>query len=314
MKLAICLFVYNRLDNLKKTVESLSKAELASSSHLIIYSDGYTALSKDDVLIVRKYLRTIKCFRKIEIIERNTNLGLMKSILAGVTETLSRHDAIIVLEDDLEVSKDFLSFMNDALVFYAPENSVKSVSGYSIGIKEEASSYFLHRPHSWGWGTWRDRWNEFIELNPEIQSIIKNKTLDKKSLTTNMGQDVIRMIRQLRDGRISSWYTLWIIYHHLTNGLSLYPTSSKILNLGYGGQGTHCEGINPFPSYNYRASSKPLSLSVEPLVNERTLKKVNYFYSNRYKLIFRIQQLTSHQGRNFLYRDIMKRIINILQS
>ena len=59
-------------------------------------------------------------------------ITLAASIIGGVTEVLDQYGKIIVLEDDLAVSEDFLQYMNDALDYFANDARVWSVSGYVV--------------------------------------------------------------------------------------------------------------------------------------------------------------------------------------
>ncbi len=133
----ITLFVYNRLEHTKKTIDALKKNILAKQSELIIFSDA--PKNKEDFMRVngiRRYIKSIKGFKKIKVIERKENLGLAKSIILGVTKVVNEYNKIIVLEDDLITSKYFLKFMNEALDIYKDEKSVGSVQGYLYPIKE----------------------------------------------------------------------------------------------------------------------------------------------------------------------------------
>ena len=63
----IALFVYNRIDHLKKTIKSLKQNKLSIKSDLIIFSDY--AKNKNDiknVLEVRKYIKKLKGFKKLK--------------------------------------------------------------------------------------------------------------------------------------------------------------------------------------------------------------------------------------------------------
>ena len=115
----IILFVYNRPEHTKKTLESLKINELASESSLFIFSDGSkNENDKKSVDEVRKYISTISGFKEIKIILREKNLGLADSVISGVTEVIEKYGKAIVLEDDIVTSKYFLKFMNEALDFY----------------------------------------------------------------------------------------------------------------------------------------------------------------------------------------------------
>jgi GT2 family glycosyltransferase len=94
----IVLFVYSRPGHTQQTIESLQKNELATKSHLIIYSDAPKHSSQHELVNeVRKYIYTIDGFKEITIVERETNFGLAKSIIEGVTEVVNKYGKIIVL-------------------------------------------------------------------------------------------------------------------------------------------------------------------------------------------------------------------------
>merc|ERR1711991_64283 len=94
----IALFVYNRPLHVKSVIKALKKNYLASLSELIIFSDGPKNVNDHyKVHKVRSYLKKIKGFKKIKIIEREKNFGLSKNIINGVTAVLGKHKKIIVL-------------------------------------------------------------------------------------------------------------------------------------------------------------------------------------------------------------------------
>src|SRR5690242_7563345 len=131
----IVLFVYNRPEHTRRTVQSLLANDLARSSDLFIYSDA----PRDDAaaaatVAVRDFVRTIEGFRSVTIIERNRNLGLARSVISGVTEICDKFGRAVVVEDDLLLSPDYLSFLNSALDQYSKEPKVFSVSGFNYGV------------------------------------------------------------------------------------------------------------------------------------------------------------------------------------
>ena len=121
----ILLFVYNRPEHLKQTMETLQNNPLAAESELYIYSD---AARKDTdeaaVAEVRNYIHKITGFKSITLIEREKNWGLARNIIDGVTTQVNRFGRVIVMEDDLITAPYFLQFMNDALETYKDEPRV----------------------------------------------------------------------------------------------------------------------------------------------------------------------------------------------
>ncbi len=117
MTAPIALFVYNRLFHTMCTINALANNLYAKDSELIIFSDGpKTESYKEHVAEVRNFIRTIHSFKSVRIVESEVNKGLAKSIIEGVTEVLESSETIIVLEDDLITSPEFLQYMNEGLL------------------------------------------------------------------------------------------------------------------------------------------------------------------------------------------------------
>ena len=111
----ICLFTYNRLEETKQTVEALKNNFLAKQSELFIFSDGPKYIDNTlEVDSVRAFVKTISGFKKITINESIKNMGLASSIINGVSKVIKTYDSVIVLEDDLITSANFLNCKNQA--------------------------------------------------------------------------------------------------------------------------------------------------------------------------------------------------------
>ena len=159
----IILFTYNRPDHTRLTVESLRRNTGAAESDLYIFCDGpKNDQHTEKVRDVRQYLRRIEGFKSVNMVERDANLGLAKSIIAGTSQVLEKHAACIVLEDDMLSAPTFLLFMNEALRAYRDRDDIFSVTGYNYPLEIPPDypydAYLSYRGSSWGWGTWADRW------------------------------------------------------------------------------------------------------------------------------------------------------------
>ena len=77
----------------------------------------------------------IQGFKSIKVYEQERNNGLANSVINGVNKVLLNYDRIIVLEDDIHMSKFFLKFMNESLQVYDNERYVMFISGYKYPLK-----------------------------------------------------------------------------------------------------------------------------------------------------------------------------------
>lgn len=242
----VIIFCYNRLDNLKRTVENLQYNPESGATELYIFSDGPSKDADNHrVAAIREYLPSITGFRELHIINSERNKGLAKSIIEGVTEVLKIHETVIVLEDDLLTSTNFLSYMNKSLDFYKDNKKVLSISGYSFPIRFPQvyvyDNYFTKRSSSWGWGTWRSRWNAVDWEVKDYQDFASNPAARKRF--NLMGSDMAGMLDRQMKGKISSWAIRWCYHQFKTDTYTAFPSLSKIQNIGFGEAATHTSSI-----------------------------------------------------------------------
>lgn len=239
----ICLFVYARADLTQQTVESLLTNPLARASTLHVFCDGPRPGARAKFRAVRDYVRSIRGFAEVVVHEREQNLGLAKSIITGVTEVLRHHDRVIVLEDDLHLSSGFLAFMNQSLQAYAEQPKVLSVSGYAFpmdhGPQPAHDATFGLRASSWGWATWRDRWEQ-IDWDVRAYPQFRRSPLQRLRFNRG-GSDLSHMLDRQMDGQIDSW-AIRFCFHQFQHGLvDVFPLRSLVENIGHGEGGQHCQ-------------------------------------------------------------------------
>ena len=245
----ILLFVYNRPEHVQQTVRALQANTLAAESDLFIYSDAAKDESgKDAVNEVRTFIRQIKGFKTITLIEREKNWGLARSIIGGVTTQVNRYGKVIVLEDDLITAPHFLRFMNDALETYKDEPRVGHIQ--ACDFTQDPSlpdTFFIKWTGSWGWGTWARAWKYF---NPDGQALLDE--LISRHLTYTFDFDgkygYTRMLRRQIEGKNNSWAIRWNASLFLKDILSLNVGKSLVQNNGFDGSGTNCGGGSLYTS------------------------------------------------------------------
>ena len=95
----IALFVYNRPEHTRRTLNYLQKNLLADESRLYIFSDA--AKTDNDVAKVdevRDLIKDVPGFKSVKVTLRKENLGLANSIISGVTQLVNEYGKVIVFD------------------------------------------------------------------------------------------------------------------------------------------------------------------------------------------------------------------------
>lgn len=275
----IALFVYNRLSELDRTIKALQMNDLAGESQLIIFSDGpANDLDGSAVAEVRAYLRMISGFKDVEIHENADNLGLAVSIIAGVTEVISRYGRVIVMEDDLVTSPFFLRYMNDALDCYEGQAEVGAISGFSCTLDNiGAETYFLPGTYWWGWATWKDRWELFNPDSKYLYAELKRRQLrDKCDINGSFLISPSKLLKKHIEGKISTWAIRWHVSLILAGKYSLFPVVSMVENIGLG-SGVNCRVRSN--CFSQKTGDQPVKVTRIPVaVDSLIVKRIRRFY------------------------------------
>ncbi|TRX51649.1 sugar transferase [Fulvivirga sp. M361] len=287
-KAPIVLFTYNRPDLTELTLKSLSQNVLANESKLFIFSDGPKNGADESLVLETRSLfkNYFKYFQEVHLHESFDNKGLASSIIQGVSKVLSEHSKVIVLEDDLVTSKNFLTFLNKSLDFYQSTKDVYSISGYSFPLnfprKYKYDIYFGLRASSWGWGTWSDRWSQIDWEVKDYDSFLKNPK--KRKRFNRGGADLSRLLDAQMKGKIDSWAIRWCYYQFINNQYTVFPTKSKVQHIGCGSKATHVKRVNIFDTDIDSSISMDFQLPSKILLEEELLKQFKFKFSRINKL------------------------------
>jgi hypothetical protein len=276
----ITLFVYNRPDHTKQTIQALQKNELSKESELFIYSDApKNEDAKEAVKEVREYIKTIDGFKKVTIIEREKNWGLADSIIDGVTNIVNEYGKVIVLEDDLVTSPYFLKFMNDALEFYKDDKKVWHISGWNYPIETDGlKDVFLWRGmNCWGWATWANRWKYYEN---DAQKIVEKFTKsDIKAFNIDgYYRDFWAQLKANKDNKLNTWAIFWYAVIFLNRGLAVNPSHTYVQNIGIDNSGENCNRDDIYKKdLNIQKEILFIDSNIE---DEYAIKKIKQFYKN----------------------------------
>jgi Glycosyl transferase family 2 len=267
----IAMFVYNRLHHTRQSIEALAGNELASDSELFVFSDGpRTDADGEKVESLRSYLKTIKGFKSVTVVEREKNLGCAQSIITGVTEIVNRYGWIIVVEDDIVTAPFFLRYMNEALEFYRDEEKVVCIHGYLYPVRKKLpETFFLRGADIWGWGTWKRGWNLYEPDGKKLLTELRERNLTRE-FNFDDSFDFTQMLERQGEGSIDTWDIQWYASAFLLGKLTLYPGRSLVRNIGTDNSGTHSGSTDIFFT---KLSNIPVKIRAIPVEEDATCRK-----------------------------------------
>ncbi len=291
----IALFAYKRLDKVKTCLETLEKCIDADKTDIFIFCDGYKGNEDKSAVssvqeFVKQYSTSNRTFNNVDVFLKEKNMGLANSIINGVTDIINRYGCVIIVEDDLVVSDDFIQYMNNALSFYESDEKVGAIGGFTPLVKKicvNPNGVLKSRMGCClGWATWSDRWDKVdwnINNYPTL-SKEERKVIDK------VQYGFTAMLDQQLQGNIDSWAVRWD-YHFIRNHWwTIYPNKSKVRCIGFDASSTHAkdkhdkrkkviaenETINMCDFNDVVDVSAPMRAYFKPSIWE----KIRYFFAN----------------------------------
>jgi putative methyltransferase (TIGR04325 family) len=288
----IILFTYCRPRHTQEVLDALAKNDEAKNSELYIYCDGAKPGADkemlDNIFRVREIANNEKRFRKVNVICNTLNKGLAASIIGGVAEVVNKYDRVIVLEDDILVSRGFLKYMNEALELYSDEESVGCIHSWNYHLDAtnyHESTFFLKGADCWGWATWKRAWKLFNPNGAELLAAIRDNHLEFE-FNRKGTHPFVAMLEDHIAGKNDSWAVRWHASLFIADKYCLHPTHAIVQNIGLDNSGVHC-GISDMEQF-------PVSF-VE--VKKLKVRESHWFFTAYLKYIGKGKKI-ARPGRN----------------
>ncbi|WP_170402457.1 glycosyltransferase [Ruegeria arenilitoris] len=243
----VLVIAFNRVTHFERTLDALVRSEGSQNSEVYVCING--PRNKQDALagdqIFEYAISRHQAFKSLEVIRRPQNLGLAENITLAISEIVIKHGKIIVLEDDIVVSKGFLNYMNAALRHYEAEPKVWHISGFTMksDTSKPNDSFAWRFMNCWGWATWKNRWEHFSKDPQKMLTTWSPETVRRFCLDGA----VPRIWRQVRSNslqKMNTWAVFWYATIFENDGLCVAPYYSHSKNIGLDGTGVH-GGRNP---------------------------------------------------------------------
>lgn len=267
----LALFVYNRPRHTARMLDAVAASSRLADVRVVVYADAARQPEHADAVAeTRRVVRDWMRGRQAELVERQQNLGLARSIAGSVTDLTRAFGRVIVLEDDLVPAPDFLSFVLEGLDRYADADEVAQIAGCLLpgSVPSAQDGIFLPLTTTWGWATWERAWRHFRwEDDVDLQEIERDPVF-RDRFTMGGTIDYVAMLKDRLNGANSSWGILWWYSVARMGKLVLYPRKSLIWNGGFDSTGVHCGGNAAFSSHapaDFRSPRLPAEIALPDL-------------------------------------------------
>ena len=297
----VALFAYNRPVHFARVTQALSANPEAIATPLYVFSDAPKRdADRNGVAEVRARAHALRGFKSIEIIEQRDNQGVARSIIDGIARLTAEFGRVIVLEDDLLPSANFLAYTNGGLALYEDVEHVASIAGFFFpGSAPLPDTFFIRGADCWGWATWARAWAEFEPSAQKLLNELRFRGLEHE-FDFQGSYPYTQMLEDQISGKNDSWAIRWYASAFLRNRLTLYPRSSQIQNIGADGSGVH---VGKSDAYHHDLWGTAVSLEPVPIQElaagrqafARGLRGTNMSLGRR--VMSRLARLTSHSKR-----------------
>lgn len=180
--------------------------------------------------------------------------------------------------------------MNQSLDFYIESKEVISISGYTLhlpSLTDYTLDYYIgHRASSWGWGTWKNKWQDIDWEVSDYSDFKKDRKL--RYCFFKIGSDMPAMLRRQMEGKIDSWAIRWC-YHQFKNGLlTVYAAKSKVKHIGITEDATHAVGATRFNTPLDNTNKINFELHKDLVENKKIIREFKSKFSISTRIIDKI--------------------------
>lgn len=240
------IITYARPKNCMKLIDSLL-AQGCKRLYIAIDFGKDNIVASSQIEYDSLKIRYENKFERFKIWRRTENLGVAVSVITALDWFFKNEDSGAILEDDLEISSDFLRFMSNGLEELRSHENIFSISGSNFFPNETQKNFLTSYFIGWGWGTWKDRWEK---AKPVFLSEVNcpSFSLDGVSNFWNIGA------YRCKIGAVDTW-DLELTKHIRDNRfLNVIAASNLVSNVGFDSNST-----------NTREEKFPLRLPLQEL-------------------------------------------------
>jgi hypothetical protein len=287
----VAIVTYARSDQVK---DSILKAIRAGVPYILVWIDGpKNQLVARQQQITKNTIESIRAeYPSVCIVYSHSraNSGAAASVLAASTFLFSKVSEGVVLEDDLQVDKEFFQNISVGIDLSRNYQDIWMTSGTRVfEIDADVCWDELNYPVGWGWGTSSTKWKEIYSALSQTPTLDEIKGLRRRGfLKTGY--------KRAAEGFTDAWDTPLAAIMVAQNKRCLVPPVNLVTNIGFDQYATHTNEIawplglarQPLPDNNQKATSS------EKLENNNTFYEKHVFkigfrhiFAPKYDIILR---------------------------
>lgn len=183
----VLLIGFNRPEFIKKRLQEILSS-VPKEAPIILVIDGPRPGTEDNLEIsrIRNIVSEIENTRDVTSIFREVNLGCDPNMIKSVSEVLNEYKAVVLVEDDVSISRGFYNSVNEFLNEMDLLSNFGAISGFSPYsdniLRLNMRRKNLWRPSiyycSWGSAITRKFWESFEVVTDvdQIYKLLKNST------------------------------------------------------------------------------------------------------------------------------------------
>jgi hypothetical protein len=231
-----CLIIaYRRIEGVKNILRNL---QASGVKRIFLAIDGPrnnidTAVQQEIVSWANSF--ALNYGLDLRILCQKKNLGVAVGVISAIDWFFSIESFGVIIEDDLEISEDFLDFVLQSRHQILSNKDVWMISGdqFFPNATDGKSAVFINYPLVWGWATSSAKWQE-----------IKNSILSPRSYSLKLIFSPVLSFwwsgaRRVWDGSVDTW-DIPLAYEMILNKrLTVTPPLNLIRNFGFDANAAH---------------------------------------------------------------------------
>lgn len=241
----VALFVFNRPDLTAGVFEVIRAAK---PPLLFVSADGPRPDRPDDERLCRETREVVQSVDwpcEVHWNLREVNLGCGPAMSQGISWVFENVDRAVILEDDCVPDPTFFPFCDELLERYEDDSRVLQIAGSNLNAPAEAfagASYsFASFPLVWGWATWRRAWELYDFTMGSWPTFRDSGMLNGLHASRRRQVQLRREWNHIHAGN-GTWDHQWQYTVMSQHGLSIYPSTNLISNLGFRADATQTIG------------------------------------------------------------------------